>query len=156
MRTPPPSRRIADALRERIAAGEFGPGDQLPSERELVAAHQVARNTARAALLILGAEGLVVARHGRGVFVRRHPAPPVARSWDERREVVAAMMRQVAAWGNTHVTREAADEVEFGRVAGWLVCPLCQSTPCDDDCVLAPVRASLPAVPPTIRPKGTP
>src|SRR3954451_5592225 len=66
----PPSRRIADELRRAILDGELAPGALLPSERELARTHGTARNTARAAIGILEAEGLVEAQHGRGVFVR--------------------------------------------------------------------------------------
>jgi GntR family transcriptional regulator len=69
----PPSRQIADKLRESIASGAFGPGAKLPSERELARSYGTARNTARQAIAILQAEGLVEAEHGRGVFVRRRP-----------------------------------------------------------------------------------
>lgn len=67
----PPSRRIADELRAAIMRGDFAEGDRLPSERELAARYSTARNTAREALSILQVEGLAVAEHGRGVFVRR-------------------------------------------------------------------------------------
>ena len=70
-RQQPPSRRIADALRQAIAAGGYQPGDRLPSERELAAEHAAARNTAREASGLLQAEGLVDVQHGRGAFVRR-------------------------------------------------------------------------------------
>src|SRR5215218_7141828 len=72
-REAPPSRRIADELRRAILAGELAPGALLPSERALAREHGTARNTARQAIAILQAEGLVEAEHGRGVFVRRRP-----------------------------------------------------------------------------------
>jgi GntR family transcriptional regulator len=62
---------MADELRRAILAGELAPGAMLPSERELARTHETARNTARQAVAILQAEGLVDAEHGRGVFVRR-------------------------------------------------------------------------------------
>jgi GntR family transcriptional regulator len=65
-----PSRRIADAIRGLITAGELAPGDQLPSERELARRFGTARNTAREGIRQLADEGLVTAQHGRGVFVR--------------------------------------------------------------------------------------
>lgn len=64
------SRKVASALRELIAAGEYGPGDQLPSYRQLSADHDVAVNTAQVAVRILANEGLVEIRHGSGAFVR--------------------------------------------------------------------------------------
>ena len=68
----PPSRRIADDLRAQISDGTFGAGNKLPSERDLAARYGTARNTAKEAIDILRREGLVVARHGAGAFVREH------------------------------------------------------------------------------------
>ena len=46
----------------------------MPSERQLATWFDAARNTAREAVRILTDEGLVIAHHGQGVFVRqRHP-----------------------------------------------------------------------------------
>lgn len=70
-REQPPSRQIAHALRQAIETGVYAAGDRLPSERALAAEHGSARNTARDAIGILQAEGLVDVRHGSGAFVRR-------------------------------------------------------------------------------------
>lgn len=78
----PASARIADDLRQRIEAGELSPGDRLPSERELAERHSAARNTARQAIGLLAESGLVVAEHGRGVFVRARP--PLIRLGNDR------------------------------------------------------------------------
>lgn len=72
----PPSRRIANQLRDAIHAGEYQPGERLPSERRLAEQYTAARNTAREAVNLLQAEGLIDVHHGRGVFVRG-PAPMV-------------------------------------------------------------------------------
>ncbi|MEV7089529.1 GntR family transcriptional regulator [Streptomyces sp. NPDC093085] len=66
----PKYRRIADTLREAIRAGEYGPGARLPGENDLMAAHGVARMTARQALGVLQSEGIAESRKGAGVFVR--------------------------------------------------------------------------------------
>ncbi|MER6052268.1 GntR family transcriptional regulator [Streptomyces sp. NPDC001793] len=66
----PKYQRIADSLREAIGSGEYGPGDRLPGENDLMAAHGVARMTARQALGVLQSEGLAESRKGAGVFVR--------------------------------------------------------------------------------------
>ncbi|MEV7729912.1 GntR family transcriptional regulator [Streptomyces sp. NPDC087917] len=62
--------RIAAALKDAIASGEYGPGDRLPGESDLMAAYGVARMTARQAFGVLQSEGLAEARKGAGVFVR--------------------------------------------------------------------------------------
>ncbi|WP_326588478.1 GntR family transcriptional regulator [Streptomyces sp. NBC_01294] len=66
----PKYQRIADELRTAIQAGEYGPGDRLPGENDLMATYEVARMTARQALGVLQNEGLAEARKGAGVFVR--------------------------------------------------------------------------------------
>ncbi|MFH8975952.1 GntR family transcriptional regulator [Streptomyces sp. NPDC017890] len=66
----PKYQRIADTLREAIQSGEYGPGDRLPGENDLMAVHGVARMTARQALSVLRDEGVAEARKGAGVFVR--------------------------------------------------------------------------------------
>ena len=62
-------RQIAERLRRSIAAGEFGPGDVLPSETEINATFQVSRATARASLERLRHEGLIRRQSGRGSIV---------------------------------------------------------------------------------------
>lgn len=62
-------RGVADDLRRRIRAGEFAPGEKLPSESQLGAAYGVSRVTVRTALQLLESRGLVDIRHGSGSFV---------------------------------------------------------------------------------------
>jgi GntR family transcriptional regulator len=69
----PVYRQIAGVLRDAIERGELAPGDRLPSESELMRRFNVAQGTVRNALGLLRGEGLVVAEHGRGVYVRTRP-----------------------------------------------------------------------------------
>lgn len=66
----PMFRRIAEDLRARIESGELGPGQQLPTQLELVDQYEVARMTVRQALNELVNEGLVISRRPQGLFVR--------------------------------------------------------------------------------------
>jgi GntR family transcriptional regulator len=70
----PPFRQIADQLRRAIQRGDLEPGGRVPSEAELIEHYGVARMTVRQAVAELKAEGLVIAEHGRGVFVRSRPS----------------------------------------------------------------------------------
>jgi GntR family transcriptional regulator len=104
--------QVADALREDIRAGRYGPGDRLPSERELVERFKVSKVTARAAIVQLRAEGLVTSHQGRGVFVAERP--PLRRLSDDvlRGE---AFYRAVERTGlqpdvATSISRESATE----------------------------------------------
>jgi GntR family transcriptional regulator len=58
-------------LRRRIRAGEWQPGDQIPSERELCEDYGVSRTMVRQTLGIAEREGLLVKVPGRGTFVGR-------------------------------------------------------------------------------------
>jgi DNA-binding GntR family transcriptional regulator len=71
----PRYQQIADALRKQIVTGEFQPGQQLPSERELRERWKVSDRTIRVAFDQLRAEGLVTSRQGKGVFVREQTVP---------------------------------------------------------------------------------
>ncbi|MEV4835449.1 GntR family transcriptional regulator [Nonomuraea sp. NPDC049486] len=75
-------RQIADQLRQAIEGGRLRGGEKLPSEAELMEHYGVARMTVRQAIQELRNEGLAVAEHGRGVFVRRRP--PVKRLASDR------------------------------------------------------------------------
>ena len=55
------------------SSGSLPPGEKLPSESSLTQQFKVSQGTIRQALAILRGEGLVVAEHGRGVFVRSRP-----------------------------------------------------------------------------------
>jgi GntR family transcriptional regulator len=73
-------RAIADELRRRVGAREFGAGRLLPSESELSASFGVSRVTVRKALELLRDEGLIDARQGFGWFVSTDPVrQPLAR-----------------------------------------------------------------------------
>jgi GntR family transcriptional regulator len=65
--------QVADALRSRIAAGDYGSGGALPSEADLGRSHGVSRVTVRRALEELRSEGIVTSRKGSGWFVAVDP-----------------------------------------------------------------------------------
>jgi DNA-binding GntR family transcriptional regulator len=68
-RAEPPYRAISAALRERILAGEWLPGEQIPSVRQLGEEYGVSIGTARRALAVLRDEGLIVVTPSWGAFI---------------------------------------------------------------------------------------
>lgn len=75
---------VVEALSARMASGDYPQGSRLPSERQLAASLNVARNTLREALDILESRGLILRRAGAGSFVTQ-PG-----SWDSAVPVIAA------------------------------------------------------------------
>jgi GntR family transcriptional regulator len=61
--------RIAEALRERIRAGELASGARLDNQRQLAKSFGVTLMTLRQALELLEREHLITRRHGLGTFV---------------------------------------------------------------------------------------
>lgn len=77
MSTPAPSFRplylqIRDVLEKSLEAGEWAPGDSIPSEVELAGRFGVAQGTVRKAIEALAADNLLVRRQGKGTFVASH------------------------------------------------------------------------------------
>jgi GntR family transcriptional regulator len=67
---------LAEELRARILAGEWQPGEKLPSEPELARRRTVSRSSMRAAITVLEEDGFVSRRHGSGTYVTARPALP--------------------------------------------------------------------------------
>jgi len=61
--------QVAGFLREAITAGEYEPGQRLPSITDLVQTYGIARLTAAKALRRLAAEGLAGVSPGMGFYV---------------------------------------------------------------------------------------
>lgn len=66
----PKYRQILDTLKDAIAAGEYGSGQRLPSESELVKVFSASRVTVNRALRELQLMGLIERRAGSGSYVR--------------------------------------------------------------------------------------
>ncbi|MGV9341821.1 GntR family transcriptional regulator [Streptomyces sp. NPDC003688] len=80
---------IAESLRVRIAAGEFAPGETIPSGRDLAEQWDVSRATAIKAVDVLRNDGVVVAKQGTGFVVTE---TPVARAAGARRAGAARIL----------------------------------------------------------------
>lgn len=76
--------QIAGYIRDQIVRGDLKPGEEIPSERALALAWNVARPTATKALQTLRVQGFVESRQGAGTFVRGTPSAPRARERFER------------------------------------------------------------------------
>lgn len=61
--------QLVDVLTRRIRAGEYAPGDRIPSEHQLAAAFGIGRPTVRQALDVLVRRRMLVRRRGSGTYV---------------------------------------------------------------------------------------
>ncbi|QSY50199.1 MULTISPECIES: GntR family transcriptional regulator [Streptomyces] len=127
--------KIAASLRLRIAAGEFAPGEVLPSGRELAAQWSVSRATAIKAMEVLRGAGLVEARQGIGHIVTETPAQHPAGS---RRSAMQDGAARATYRGVLGVVASAAGGVESLRTGlvepaiarGWQVAVTLTPTAC--------------------------
>jgi GntR family transcriptional regulator len=88
--------QLAARIRALVRHGRIGPGDRLPSVRELAGAAGVNVNTVRTVYARLESEGLVRSEHGRGTFVAKGPAgDDVATRRDLRRQIAELEARLV-------------------------------------------------------------
>lgn len=65
-------RQIKGLILRSLQAGEWKPGDAIPSEIDLAARFRVSQGTVRKAIDELAAENLLVRRQGKGTFVATH------------------------------------------------------------------------------------
>ena len=68
-------RQIKDFMIRSLEAGEWGPGDAIPSEGELAARFNVSQGTVRKAIDEMASENMLVRRQGKGTFVASHDDP---------------------------------------------------------------------------------
>jgi GntR family transcriptional repressor for pyruvate dehydrogenase complex len=71
---------IVRQIREKIASGEYRPGDRLPTEREIVDSLGVNKASLREAFRVLEAEGLIISQQGNGRFVKAPQAESFLRT----------------------------------------------------------------------------
>ena len=64
--------QIKALILQSLQAGEWKPGDSIPSEQELAARFKVSQGTVRKAIDELAADNLLVRRQGKGTFVATH------------------------------------------------------------------------------------
>lgn len=96
----PASEQIVRGLRATLLAGQFRPGDQLPSVRQLAVDLDVHHNTVAGAYRQLAEEGWLDLRRGRGATVIERPAPaPTPRAEAEFRKALEEVVVKALAEG---------------------------------------------------------
>ncbi len=106
---------VVEQIRQRILAGEFPPGDYLPTRRQLAHQYGVGLSTVHEAIQALSAVGMLESRPGKGTWVREdalegliHPQTIRTRLGDlnvagvyEARSVMEVALTRMAAQRST-------------------------------------------------------
>lgn len=108
--------QIAEQITALITSGEYQPGRQLPSERDLAQQLAVSRPTVREALIALEVAGLVEVKVGVGAFVRAashlgRTLPASDHSALEIMQARAVIEPEVAALAAQHITEDGLAEL---------------------------------------------
>ena len=67
--------QIKILLTQCLIAGEWKPGESIPSEMELAVRYRVSQGTVRKAIDALATENILIRRQGKGTFVATHTEP---------------------------------------------------------------------------------
>ena len=94
--------QLVDRIKHLVASGALGPGDQLPTVRQMAAELRVNFNTIARVYRILDEEGVISTQQGRGTYVLE-PMPPEK----------ASRLRNAALEGMTRSFLEHAHQVGF-------------------------------------------
>lgn len=100
--------QLALQLEVAVVTGQVGPGEKLPSVRELARRLKVHHNTVAAAYAELNDRGLVESRHGSGLFVSKHGSVRTPEEAHELHELIASFLEMARSRGySTSAIREA-------------------------------------------------
>ncbi len=114
--------RIIEQIKQRVAIGEWAPGDEIPSIRQLAAELCVSVITVKRAYLELERDGVIVTQHGKGSTIAARPNLASRLNGEELTEHLEQAVRLAARLGLTHAElvkrlREAAERLTDHRMA---------------------------------------
>jgi GntR family transcriptional regulator len=72
--------QVVERIKERLAAGQLKPGDQLPTVRSLALELRVNFNTIARAYRIMDESGIISTQQGRGTYILEVPSPEISES----------------------------------------------------------------------------
>jgi GntR family transcriptional repressor for pyruvate dehydrogenase complex len=106
------SDKTEDVLRALIFSGQLGPGDKLPSERELAVQLHTSRPTLRTALRALEALGFIVVKIGSKGGFWINDAETIRRRWNDwmhANQYQIEEMLDFRRWAEVEIARRAAE-----------------------------------------------
>jgi GntR family transcriptional regulator len=110
--------QVVERIKERLAAGQLKPGDQLPTVRSLALELRVNFNTIARAYRIMDESGIISTQQGRGTYILELPSPEVAESI-RLKALEDLTQRYITDAERLGISPEELDEVLNKKVAHW-------------------------------------
>ena len=110
--------QVVERIKERLAAGQLKPGDQLPTVRSLALELRVNFNTIARAYRIMDESGIISTQQGRGTYILELPLPEVAESI-RLKALEDLTQRYITDAERLGISPEELDEVLNKKVAHW-------------------------------------
>jgi len=108
--------QVVERIKERLAAGQLKPGDQLPTVRALALELRVNFNTIARAYRIMDEAGIISTQQGRGTYILETPSPQAAESI--RRQALEDLTRRYLADAERlGATPQEVDEALYRQVS---------------------------------------
>jgi GntR family transcriptional regulator len=110
--------QVMERIKERLAAGQLKPGDQLPTVRALAQELRVNFNTIARSYRIMDESGIISTQQGRGTYILEIPTPQVAESirLNALQELTRRYLADAERLG---ASPEELDEVMNKQVTRW-------------------------------------
>ncbi|MBV2164159.1 GntR family transcriptional regulator [Comamonas nitrativorans] len=110
--------QIKGLILQSLQAGEWKPGELIPSEMELAARFKVSQGTVRKAIDELAAENLVTRRQGKGTFVTTHNEEQVQYRFLQLHPDVGQQQDEGRAQRNIMECRRMRASADIARILG--------------------------------------
>ncbi|MGA2490259.1 MAG: GntR family transcriptional regulator [Anaerolineales bacterium] len=110
--------QVVERIKERLAAGQLKPGDQLPTVRSLAADLRVNFNTIARAYRIMDESGIISTQQGRGTYILEMPTPEVAGSIRQK-ALEDLTQRYIADAERLGISPEELDKVLNEKILQW-------------------------------------
>jgi len=111
--------QLVDGIKQMVFSGELGPGQQLPTMRQLAADLRINYNTVGRAYAILDAEGIISTQQGRGTFIARRMSEEQIQKlrMDKLSSMMGQILREAYALGYNRFEIEDAFAGQLTRPA---------------------------------------
>ena len=110
--------QVVERIKERLAAGQLRPGEQLPTVRALALELRVNFNTIARAYRIMDESGIISTQQGRGTYILELPTPEAAENI-RLQALEDLTQRYLADAERLGVSPEELDEVMNKQITVW-------------------------------------